>query len=159
MKRALLITAILALLPGMAAAADALFVQSAKAKIMSEPNFKAETVGTVNRGDRLERMETKDAWFKVKTGGKAGWINRLAVADTPPMDKVTVITADAEDLQEKSRKRSSAITSAAAARGLSDAERKRMSDIGQADHQSLARLEKVSGSITDQELLDFEAGN
>ncbi len=157
MKRALFLIAVLILLQEAASAKD-LFVQSAKAKIMGEPNFKAQVINTVNRGDKLEQVEEKDGWFKVKAGAATGWINHLAVADSPPMDKVTVITADASDLQEKARKRSSAITSAAAARGLSDAERKRMNEIGQADYRSMAYLEEMSSKISDREVQDFEAG-
>ena len=121
MKRVLAAAAVLMLMPGMAMAKD-LFVQSVKTKIMNEPSFKAEVVDTAIRGARLEQVEAKDGWFKVKAGAKTGWVNHLAVADTPPMDKVTVITADSEDLQDKSRKRTGAMTSAGAARGLSDAE-------------------------------------
>lgn len=157
MKRAFLLIAALLLLPVMASAKD-LFVQSVKAKIMSEPNFKAQVINTANRGDKLEQVEEKDGWFKVKAGSAIGWMNHLAVADSAPMDKVTVVTADAADLQEKSRKRSSAITSAAAARGLSDAERKRMSEVGQADYRAMAHLEELAGNISDREIRDFEAG-
>ncbi len=157
MKRAFFIIAAILLLQGTASAKD-LFVQSVKAKIMSEPNFKAQVLNTVNRGDKLEQVEEKDGWIKVKTGAASGWINHMAVADNPPMEKVTVITADASDLQEKARKRSSAITSAAAARGLSDAERKRMNEIGQADYRSMAYLEEMSGKISDRDVQDFEAG-
>ncbi len=157
MKRALLMFAILFLLTGIASAKD-LFVQSAKAKIMSEPNFKAQVINTVNRGDKLEQLEAGDGWFKVKAGAASGWVNHLAVADSAPLDKVTVVSADAADLQDKSRKRSSAITSAAAARGLSDAERKRMSEVGQADYRAIANLEDLAAKISDREIRDFEAG-
>lgn len=156
MKRAFLPIVALLLLPVIASAKD-LFVQSANAKIMSEPNFKAQVVNTVSRGDKLEQMEEKDGWIKVKTGAASGWVNHLAVAGSPPMDKVTLVTADAADIQEKSRKRSSAITSAAASRGLSDAERKRLSDGGQADYRAMAHLEQLAGAISEQDIRDFEA--
>lgn len=157
MKRAFVIIAALVLLPGIASAKD-LFVQSVKTKIMSEPNFKAQVISTANRGDKLEQVEAKDGWFKVKAGATSGWVNHLAVADSAPLDKVTVVTADAADLQDKSRKRSSAITSAAAARGLSDAERKRMSEVGQADYRAMAQLEELAAGISDREIRDFESG-
>lgn len=157
MKRAFLVMAALVILPEFVSAKD-LFVQSVKAKIMSEPTFKAEVVNTVNRGDKLEQVEAKDGWFKVKAGTANGWVNHLAVADSAPLDKVTVVTADAADLQDKSRKRSSAITSAAAARGLSDAERKRMSEVGQADFRAMAQLEEIASKISDREIRDFEGG-
>lgn len=156
MKRAFLPIVALLLLPVIASAKD-LFVQSANAKIMSEPNFKAQVVNTVSRGDKLEQMEEKEGWIKVKTGAASGWVNHLAVAGSPPMDKVTLVTADAADIQEKSRKRSSAITSAAASRGLSDAERKRLSDGGQADYRAMAHLEQLAGAISEQDIRDFEA--
>ncbi len=157
MKRALLLFPAIVLLCGTAYAKD-LFVQSAKAKLMGEPTFKAAVVATVQRGDRLEQTEEKDGWFKVKAAAGAGWVYNLAVAANPPMEKVTIITADAAELAEKSRKRASAITSAAAARGLSDAERKRLSDMGAADYRALRNLEESAGAISDKEVLEFEAG-
>lgn len=157
MKRAFILMAALVLLPEIASAKD-LFVQSIKAKIMSEPNFKAEVINTASRGDKLEQVEAKDGWFRVKAGAASGWVNHLAVSESAPLNKVTVITADAADLQEKSRKRSSAITSAAAARGLSDAERKRMSEMGQADYRAMTHLEELAAGISEREIRDFEAG-
>ncbi len=157
MKRVFLMVTLL-ILPAKIVLAKDLFVQSAKAKIMSEPSFKAQVIDTVNRGDKLEQMEAKDGWIKIKTKSGSGWVNSLGVADSAPLDKVTVVAADVAELQEKSRKRSSAITSAAAARGLSDAERKRMSEAGQADYRAMKHLEELAGNISDRDIREFEAG-
>lgn len=157
MKRTLFFLVGMAAVP-LWAHADPLYVQSLKAKIMSEPNFKSAEVASASRGDLLDAKETKDGWYRVTAGAKTGWVNRLCVAPTPPMERVTAIAADAADISEKSRKRASAITSAAAARGLSDAERKRMSEEGQADYRALMKLEQASREISDREVETFGAG-
>lgn len=156
MKTPLFLIAIFAVTP-LWADADPLFVQSLKAKIMAEPNFKSKEIAVASRGDRLDGGGLKDGWYKVSVKNAEGWVNRLCVAETPPMDKVTAISADAADLGEKSRKRASAVTSAAAARGLSDAERKRMSDEGLADYRALGMLERTSAAISERDIEAFGA--
>lgn len=145
----------LVLFPFLAYAADAVYVQSAKAKIMSEPSFKSQELGVAQKGDKLTVAEKGDGWLKVSTGKTTGWVNKLVVSDSPPLDKVAVITAESADIGEKSRKRSSAMTSAAAARGLSDNERKRLTDEGRADYRALMEIERISGGISDKEVDAF----
>jgi len=136
-------------------AADTVYVQSIKAKIMSEPKFSAKVVDTLQRGDKLTALETKGRWYKASTGKITGWINKLCVTQQPPMKKVTAIKGDTRALEENARQRASAITSAAAARGLSAADRKRLSQVGLADYDALIVLEGLSSKISDQDITQF----
>ncbi|GMT43180.1 MAG: hypothetical protein IEMM0002_1591 [bacterium] len=156
MKRLFLIAIALGFFSGtLYAAADNLYVQSKKAKVMSEPKFSSKLAGWVKRGDRLSLIEKGKGWYKVSFGELDGWVNRLCVSDNPPIKKVRVITEDSETRGDSARKRASAITSAAAARGLSDADRKRLSDMGRADYKSLGKLEVFARSITELEVGAF----
>jgi uncharacterized protein YgiM (DUF1202 family) len=149
--------AFFALLPAAALAADAVYVQSAKAKIMGEPSFKSKEVGTARKGDKLAVAEKGDGWLKVSAGGMTGWVNKLVVSDSPPMDKVSVITEESADIGGQSRKRASAQTSAAAARGLSDTERKRLTDEGKADYRALTEMEKIAGGVSERDVESFSS--
>jgi len=155
MKRMVLAVMILGMFPAHALAVDTLFVQSAKAKVMSEPKFSAELVGTLVRGDKLEAHEVQGRWYRVSTGQIDGWINKLCVSEQPPLKKVTAIKGDTHELEENARKRASAITSAAAARGLTELQRKRLSEMEKADYQDLVGLETFSASISLQEVQSF----
>ena len=143
-------------------AAETLYVQSSKAQIMSQPRFDSERLADVKNGDRLRVLEHGKRWFRVSTDSPnavEGWIAGLHVAEYPPMKRVTVIHEGDVDLEKKARKRASAVTSAASARGLSPMERKRLSEQNRADYHQLGRMEAVADGITDKEVNAFiEAG-
>jgi hypothetical protein len=146
-KTTLFLIALL-VLPLTVFAADSVYIQSVKAKIMNEPNFKSGEVGVANKGDKLTVTEKGDGWIKVSSASLSGWVNKLCVSDSPPMDKIALVTAESANLEEKSRKRASAMTSAAAARGLSDEDRKRLTEAGKADYRALIELERVGAGIS-----------
>ncbi len=155
MKKTLMLLVVLLVFPHALFAAESVFVQSVKAKIMGEPNFKSKELGVAQKGDKLAVTEKGDGWVKVTAGSVSGWVNKLTVGDAPPMDKVSIITADSANLEGKSRKRASAMTSAAAARGLSDTERKRLTDEGKANYRDLVEMEKIAATIGDREIGSF----
>jgi len=155
MKRLILTVIAVGIFTGSVYAVDNLYVQSKKARIMSEPNFASGLEGWVKRGNKLDVLETGNGWYKISSGKLNGWINRLCVSEHPVMQKVKIITDEALELEDASRKRASAITSAAAARGLSDADRKRLSDMGRADYRSLGDLETLTGGITEKDVDEF----
>jgi uncharacterized protein YgiM (DUF1202 family) len=141
MNRLLLALSML-LTVSVASGADALYVQSAKAKIMSTPAFDATVLATADKGDALALVEKSGSWLKVAYRQHTGWVSALLVSDKPPRDKITVIK-DVEDKAQKDnvRRRASASASAAAARGLRQDERARLSDEGQANYEALEKVE------------------
>jgi hypothetical protein len=105
-------------------------------------------------------VEKGDGWTKVTAGSVTGWVNNLCIASSPPLDRVAVITNESADIGDKARKRASTMTSAAASRGLTDSERKRLGEAGGKNFKSLMEVEKISGSVTEKELDTFlPAGN
>lgn len=155
MKNTLFLFLFIIFLQTNAYAAEKIYVQSVKAKVMNEPKFSAQVVGTLKKGDTLDAHETQGRWYRVTSGSLAGWINKLCVSRQAPMKKVTAIKGDTRELEENARSRASAVTSAAVARGLSAADRKRLSEIGLADYDSLIVLEGLSGKITENEIRQF----
>ena len=156
MKKIFIFVIITFLLPFTLYAADVIYVQSLKAKIMSHPKFDSQLLGNVNRGDMLQVVESDSGWYKVSTESFDGWVNGLCVAEHPPMKKITVIKDDIYDLEKNARRRSSTTTSAAAARGLTPAERRRLSEENYSDYYSLNELEDFTEKISEEEVEAFK---
>jgi uncharacterized protein YgiM (DUF1202 family) len=139
----LLISTIL-MFTAFAASAEPMYVQSLKAKLMGEPSFRAEMLTELNKGDQVEALGKKGAWYQVKAGDKQGWVSRLLLKKRPPVDKVTYITgADEADLDKDSRRRASKVATAGAARGLSSEDRRRVSGETLSDFSSLHQMERI----------------
>jgi len=136
-------------------ATDLLYVQSVKAKILSNPKFDSKLIGCVNRGDSLELIESDNGWHRVSASSFDGWIHRLCVANTPPMQRVTVIKESETTLDQNARRRASSTTSAAAARGLTSGDRERLNNKNQPNYNELNKLEKFAEKITKKELDEF----
>jgi uncharacterized protein YgiM (DUF1202 family) len=143
MKKFLLISA-LVLIPLTGSAADMLFVQSGKAKLMASPSFNSEVVTVAAKGDPLKLLEKADRWYQVNYNGKSGWVSKLLVSPTPPKDKISVIKeTESEAQKENVRRRASSASTAAAARGLREDSRARSSDQGKPDWKALEQVESV----------------
>jgi len=155
MKKILFFMLIISFFTGSVYAADALYVKSVKAKLLSSAKFSSQAVGEVKRGDKLEVIKAEGRWYQVRTGQLTGWVNKLCVGENPPMAKISIIKGNKFDLEDKARKRVSSFTSAGAARGLTPAERKRLNSQVLADYQSLCELEELAGRITEYEIESF----
>lgn len=145
------------LFAAVAVAADVVYVKSMKAEVRESPSFKAKTVMIAGKGTMLNVVEKKGRWIKVGHAGKTGWVTALLVDANPPMKRVSVFSGENQtDLSQGARKRASQVTSAAAARGLAEDDRRRLGHQGVADYGSLERIETVS--ISDAELAGFQEG-
>lgn len=146
----LLITPLL-ILPYIALATD-LYVQSVKAPILSAPSLGSSKVAEAAKGESLKELEKKGDWYKVGYKEMTGWVSRLLVGSKPPSGKVSVLEETEEKIEKGARKRASAFTTAAAARGLAE-DRARISDKYRVDHQGIEWMEAVK--ISDDEVLRF----
>jgi len=59
-------------------------VISEKANIRTSPSTQAAIVATVAQDETLEVIESRGAWYKVKTRGHVGWINGNSVSALNP---------------------------------------------------------------------------
>ncbi|OGV97613.1 MAG: hypothetical protein A3I04_03585 [Nitrospinae bacterium RIFCSPLOWO2_02_FULL_39_110] len=147
----LFVVSLLLVVPSLVSAAD-LFVQSVKAPIFSAPSLGSQKIAEAVRGEMLKELEKKGDWYKVSYKDKVGWVSRLLVGTTQPMGKVLLAEEGGEKLEKGARKRASAFTTAAAARGLAE-ERARLSDKYKVDYKSVEAMETMK--ISDDEVSKF----
>lgn len=144
-------------LSGTVLAQEQYYVQSLKARIMSAPSFKAALVAEAGKGTKLTSSGKEGSWIKVEFGQKAGYVSSLLLSKTPPMQKVTLIKGNEDDIKKSVRRRASTYTSAAAARGLTQDDRRRVSTQEKVDYGSLEKMETFT--VTSEEVARFMEGN
>lgn len=161
MKKQLIFSTIIALLlavgsafAGPVGADNTYFVQSAKAKLLETPNFKARVVTSVNRGSHLTAIEKSGSWVKVKFNDQVGWVSRLVLSSKPPINRSSVLTGEAGEQKNKARRRASSTATAAATRGLRSEGRTRASDEQMSDYNALKQVESIQ--VDKDEVLKFE---
>ena len=137
-------------------AQEAYYVQSAKAKVLSAPSFKASVLGEVNRGMKISSAGREGSWLKISFNGKVGYVAAILLSTSPPMPKYTMIKADDSEFKQGVRRRASTYTSAAAARGLAADDRRRLSGDDKLDYDGLERVEKFT--VQETELAKFLEG-
>jgi hypothetical protein len=68
-------------------------VQVKSSPLRSAPSFLAKMTGEVHYGDRLEVLETKNSWAKVKTAELEGWLHNSVISE-----KKIALTAGKRDV-------------------------------------------------------------
>ena len=132
--------------------AAVLYVQSVKAPILSDTSFGSPRLAEASKGEALNEVEKKGSWHKVIYKDKTGWVSRLLIGPRPPADRVSVLEGTSENLESGARKRASAFTTAAAARGFAE-DRSRVSDKYKTNFRGVERMEAVK--ISDEVALSF----
>jgi hypothetical protein len=157
-KRIVLLLAVLvmALSATFAYAEEVFYVQSQKAKVMSGTSFKSKVLGEASRGYKLVALGRMGTWIKVKFYSKEGYVSALVVSTHPPMEKQGLIKASDSDISHGVRRRASTYTSAAAARGLVQDDRRRLSRDEKIDYLGLEKVEAIT--ITDVDVAKFMEG-
>ncbi len=152
MKRTLLFAALMA--ASTLSAAETLYVQSNKAKLLETPQFNAPAVGELQKGNEVNVLQQQKRWVEVEYQGNSGWLSRFLLSDHPPLKKVTVL-GDGETLklEENARRRASAVTTAGAARGLSADDRKRSNSGDKSDYFALEKVENYK--VEDKAVTEF----
>lgn len=134
---------ILLLLLSLPALAGDMYIKSTKCKVLDGPGFGNKVVMVLNKGDVVKVLEEKGPWLKVSVNGKTGWISKLLASKDPPLNKVTVTEGKETEKQKSNvRKRASGSSTAAAARGLREDDRARLSDATEENYQALQQVEK-----------------
>ena len=131
--------------------ASSVYVHSAKARLMAEPNFGATIVVTLAKGDELELLEAQQRWAKVRLKDQEGWISTLLIKEQPPLDLISVIGSEAISLEGEARLRASDVATAGATRGLTEGEALTGDEVS--DYDELLELEQQQ--VSDEEVQDF----
>lgn len=137
-----------------AGAEQVMYVQSAKAKLMNAPDFKADLIAVLQKGERVALIKEQGRWQQVKYQSSIGWISKLLLADHQPMEKISVLKGKQEQLEKSARRRASTNVTAAATRGLRSDDRERASAQGQPDFSQLEKMEAIQ--ISPEEVQEFQ---
>ena len=129
-----------------------LYVHSVKAPLYQAPSIGSTKLIDLKKGEKIIGIKEKTGWYEVEYKNKRGWIYKLMLRKTPPLDQKDLHDKDIEELAHKARRRSSAFTTTAAARGLKE-KRKRFADKYQFDYDSLDKMESIQ--ISDEEANEF----
>jgi len=122
------------------------YVQSAKAKIMIGASFKSASLGEVHKGFKFTSSGREGSWVKVKFDNRDGYVSSLLLSTHPPLDKAGIIKAEDTDIKQGVRRRASSYTSAAAARGLAQDDRRRLSKEEKVNYEALDKIESFTVS-------------
>lgn len=144
-------------LAGAASAQGTVYVSSYKAKIMSGPSFKAKVLGEASRGTRIQSAGRKGRWVKVIFYKKEGYVSSLLLSKNPPRNRLSLIKGDSNDIKQSVRRRASTYTSAAAARGLTHEDRKRISAEEEVNYRAVEKMEAFV--LTNDEVTMFMEGS
>lgn len=150
------IAMLLVLAAGAAYAQETYYVQSKKAKIMMKPSFSGGTLGEVVKGTKLTSGVKEGSWVKVMYNNKTGYVSSFVVAKHAPLDREGVIRADQDDIKQNVRRRASTYTSAAAARGLTADDRRRLSTEEEVNYRALEKIEAFK--VKEEEIVQFAEG-
>ena len=158
MKRTVLVwmAVVVVLMCGAAYALEPYYVQSVKAKIMTAPSFKAIALGEASKGTKLTAVAKEGSWIKVSYYGQVGYVSSILVSPYPPMARQGLIKAEESELRQGVRRRASTYTSAAAARGLAQDDRRRLSGEEKSDYVGLEKMEAIT--VSDGEIVRFMEG-
>ncbi len=150
------LTVVLFLSYTQADAGTVMYVQSLKAKIMAQPSFQAKILGEAGKGYKMTTLGRTGSWMKVQYYASEGYVSALLLSARPPMQRMGLIKADEAELTHGVRRRASTYTSAAAARGLVQDDRRRMSRDEKADYDGVLKLEAIA--ISEDEVVQFMQG-
>jgi uncharacterized protein YgiM (DUF1202 family) len=137
-------------------AQDVYYVQSVRAKVLSRASFKSGVLGEVGKGFKFVSSGREGNWMKVTYGSREGYVSALLLAAHPPIEKQGLIKGREAEIKQNVRRRASTYTSAAAARGLTAADRKRLNEEGGVNYESLEKVE--SFSLSQNEIDQFIKG-
>jgi len=129
-----------------------MYVHSAKAPVYSQPNIQSEKVMELKAGMKILVLEEKGFWYHMVHRENTGWIFKLMVRDNPPKNYRKINVSQLEDLTSKARRRPSAYTTTASARGLKK-KRDRFASQYKNDYHALENMESML--ITTEEADNF----
>ena len=122
--------------------AKPMYVRSARTDLLQMPKHKSTKLAMIKRGTKVEQLEKQGRWIKISFESKEGWVPSLVLSNKPIRRRVSLL-AQKTDISSKARRRASVYSSTAAARGLTDSGRKRVSDIGSPNYEALRNIESM----------------
>lgn len=120
-----------------------LYVQSAKARLLSQPKLNADGI-SLKLGEVLSPINEQGLFVQVRVSDKSGWVSKLFVSPLPPGNQIQLGITSSSTEAVVARQRASDFTKTAAARGLSETQKLRVRGEGELyDFESLRWLESL----------------
>lgn len=120
-------------------AADTFFVQGLTLSLRDEPSPTAKEIAQLKRGQTLQLQEAKGLWYKVNSGKDSGWAPSIMLSKQQVSAPESILKGK-EDINQGARKRSSAIATAGATRGLLDMNLDLIQSIGKTNTNALKKM-------------------
>jgi hypothetical protein len=98
---------------------ETIYVRSVSLVLKENPDFSSTEVSRLARNDSVVLLETKGLWYKVKAKESSGWAASIAFSKQIVAAPASLLGGKS-DIGQSARKRSSAVATAGAARGLLD---------------------------------------
>ena len=136
-----------------AQAAETAYIATLQAKLYTHPSFTAAQKALLQKGEKVTIQTPQGAWVEVSSNKGEGWVSKFILSKTPPISKVTVLPGSQDIKLKDIRRRTSAITTAAAARGLADVAKENKQDRYVSNPEGVKYME--SFKIPTRELLKF----
>ena len=131
----------------LAAGAETVYVQNDRARLVSEPGFRAGLVAP------LAKALSKVSRIYRQSGGDQGWVFAYQVSRRPPLQKVAAALPARSINRSQLRRRASVVTTVGAVRGLSASDRARANAGGHSDYLALEKVDALE--FSDEEVLAF----
>jgi len=139
-----------------ALAAETLYIQSARANILSGPAFNAKVIASAPKGSKVTAKFSHGSWYRIEYQGKQGWVSKLQVAKRQPLKKVSFFKKFSDMFKkDDARRRASRVTVVGAVRGLSADDRARAIGRGEdlVDYAALQRMNQIS--VDEDQVMSF----
>lgn len=144
------------LLLSSAQAADSMYVNSKKVKLYQQPNYNAEVVTQLRKGDELQVIRQQEKWMQVRHAALTGWVPGYSVTTSKPAEENISFFNRIKSffMSDNKRSRVSTISTAGGIRGLSEEEGE---SSGNKDYEALQKMEKMI--VSDEEVEKFVEGS
>jgi SH3-like domain-containing protein len=96
--------------------AKTLYINAFKADLAEAPSSEAKIIATLNKGAPVEELAVNKEWTQVRSTPHSGWVSTILLSPRAPAS--SLLQNKDVDISTNARKRASAFSSAAAARGL-----------------------------------------
>ncbi|MBF0363638.1 MAG: hypothetical protein HQK49_21645 [Oligoflexia bacterium] len=131
--------------------AETVYVRSLKAKLLSEPKHGSQEIAELSRDTLLNLKEKNSGWALVEYQKQNGWLPTMLITSTPSKDndknKAGILSGNNDvDLSQNARRRASAFTEAAAARGLQESSSDFFKNLNGENYQALKNMESYQMS-------------
>ena len=110
----ILLTLILSMFLSTSLFAEQMYIRTFRATVFTQPKFNAEKLEKLKRGTKVEVVKKGKNWTQIKQG----WVNTRLLTPTKKKEKISLLANNKVDLSKNSRRRASALSSTASARGL-----------------------------------------